>query len=136
MTGPTDTQRAVLADALRLVREQEARAEAEGTPLTPDALERPFALGYLFGVVDALVQTRGAAFDARALAVYALVLDSALGRDAADVRERALDLHEASDTTFARGHRWGGNETLGWSQGRHTPVGLVHVARGDEERMR
>lgn len=101
-----------------------------------EVVDRPFGLGYLFGVVDALCQGHGVPFDGMALAVYALTLDAALGREASDVRDRALDLQEAGDAAFARGHQWGGNETMGWTAGQHEPIGLLHLARGDEHRMR
>lgn len=134
---PSAAHRAVLADALRLVREQAARLDRDPTaaPLAEVAAE-PFGLGYLFGAVDALCQGHGAPFDGMALAVYALALDAALGREAPDVRDRALDLHELEDPTFKRGRRWGGNEATGWKLGRHTPEGLLHLARGDGDRMR
>ena len=133
---PSVAHRAVLADALRLVREQAARAEEDpdAVPLA-EVIDSPFGLGYLFGAVDALCQGHGAAFDGMALAVYALALDAALDREADDVRDRALDLHESDDPTFARGRQWGGNEAMGWKAGQHEPVGLLHLARGDEGRM-
>lgn len=134
---PSAAHRAALADALRLVRQQAAQVDRDpaAAPLA-EAVEQPFGLGYLFGVVDALCQAHRAPFDGMALAVYALVLDAALGREAPDVRERALELHEAGDPVFATGRRWGGNEAAGWMMGRHEPLGLLHLARGDEDRMR
>ncbi len=135
--SPTDASQAVLADAIRLLREQAARLDADpaARPLG-EAVECPFGLGYLFGVVDALSQRHGAPFDGMALAAYALTLDAALDREAPDVRDRALTLHEANDPDFERGRRWGGNEAAGWARGQHKPVGLLHLARGDEHRMR
>ena len=50
--------------------------------------------------------------------------------------QRALDLEAAGDAEFARGRVWGGNEAAGWARGQHEPVGLVHLAHGDEHRMR
>ncbi len=134
---PSPAHRAVLADALRLVREQAARVERDpaARPLA-EVVADPFGLGYLFGAVDALCQGHGVPFDGMALAVYALVLDATLGRDAGDVRDRALDLHESGDGAFQTGRQWGGNEATGWTRGQHEPVGLLHLARGDERRMR
>ena len=130
-------QRRVLADALRLVRDQRARAEAEGAPLPPDvAWTTPFALGYVVGVVDGLCQAHGTPFDAMALALVGLVLDDTFGRPESDaLRQRAVRLLEAGDADFARGRPWGGNEALGMARGLTRPVGLVHLARGDEARM-
>ena len=134
---PSAAHRAVLADALQFVRVQEARVrrDADAVPLA-EAVDHPFGMGYLFGAVDALCQGHEVPFDGMALAVYALTLDAALGREAPDVRARALDLHEANDASFQRGQRWGGNEAMGWKAGQHEPAGLLHLARGDEGRMR
>ena len=140
MTNPlSPDQQAVLDGAVRLVREQVARAEAGDRPTaTPPgaAFGTPFGLGYLFGAVDALCQAHGVAFDGMALAVYALVLDAAVGRPADALRTQALDLEARGDADFGRGRRWGGNEAAGWARGQHVPVGLVHLAQGDEGRMR
>lgn len=127
-------QRAVLADALGLVRSQRERAAAVAT----DPAARwatPFALGYFVGAVDGLCQAHGAPFDGMALAVFGLVLDDTFGPARSDaLRARALDLLDAGDAAFGRGRAWGGNEALGLGHG-HVPSGLVHVARGDEGRM-
>ena len=71
-----------------------------------------------------------------ALAIFALVLDKAVGRPADALRAQALDLEAREDGEFARGRVWGGNEAAGWARGQHEPVGLVHLAQGDEARMR
>lgn len=93
-------------------------------------------MGYLLGVVDGLCQARGAPFDDAGLAVFALVLDDTFGQDAADdLRRQSVALLQANDADFGRGRAWGGNEAMGSAQGAHTPVGLVHLARGDENRM-
>lgn len=137
-TSPlSPSQRAVLDDALRLVREQRQRAEAEDAALAPaDAWTTPFGLGYLLGAIDGLCQVHGAPFDAMALAVYGLVLDDTFGRPQGDrLRERGLDLLEAEDADFSRGRPWGGNEAIGLAKGQHVPVGLVHLAHGREDRM-
>ena len=127
--------RRVLNAALALVRDQRQRAET--APFTPDLVwTSPFALGYLVGAVDGLCQAHGAAFDDAGLAVFALVLDDTFGQDAADdLRRQSVALLQADDPAFGRGRAWGGNEAIGAAQGRHTPVGLVHLARGNEERM-
>ena len=129
--------RRVLDAALALVRGQRERALAGGAPFAPDLVwTGPFGLGYLVGAVDGLCQAHGAPFDDAGLAVFALVLDDAFGRDAADdLRRQSLALLQAGDAAFGRGRAWGGNEAMGAAQGRHTPVGLVHLARGDEDRM-
>ena len=127
--------RRALDAALALVRDQRRRA---GTaPFKPDLVwTGPFGLGYLLGAVDGLCQAHGAAFDDAGLAVFALVLDDTFGREAADrLRPRALALLNAGDAAFERGRAWGGNEAVGAARGQHTPVGLVHLARGDEDRM-
>ncbi|MEM0962488.1 MAG: hypothetical protein AAGK21_08150 [Bacteroidota bacterium] len=127
----------MLDDALRLVRDQRQRAEVEDTPLAPaDAWSTAFGLGYLLGAIDGLCQVHGAPFDGMALAVYGLVLDDAFGRPRGDaLRQRGLDLLQAEDADFRRGRPWGGNEAVGFARGQHTPVGLLHLARGDEQRM-
>lgn len=127
--------RRVLDAALALVRDQRRRAET--APFKPDLVwTSPFALGYLAGAVDGLCQAHGAPFDAAGLAVFALVLDDTFGPDAADdLRRQSVALLRAGDADFARGRAWGGNEAMGAAQGRHTPAGLVHLARGDEGRM-
>ena len=62
-------QRRVLSDALRLVRDQRERGEAEGAPFPPAvAWTTPFALGYFVGVVDGLCQAHSVAFDGMGLA--------------------------------------------------------------------
>ncbi len=129
--------RRVLDAALALVRDQRQRAEAGGAPFAPGLVwTGPFGLGYLLGAVDALCQANGAPFDAAGLAVFALVLDDTFGPEAADsLRRQAVEWVQGDDETFGRGRAWGGNEALGAAQGRHTPVGLVHLARGDEGRM-
>ena len=129
--------RRVLDAALALVRDQRQRAEAGGAPFAPALVwTSPFGLGYLLGAVDALCQAHRAPFDGAGLAVFALVLDDAFGPEAADdLRRQAVGLLQADDGAFGRGRAWGGNEALGAAQGRHTPVGLVHLARGDEGRM-
>ena len=140
MPSPVSSgQQAVLTGAVRFVRDQAARvASSDRATVDPPeaAYGTPFGLGYLFGAVDALCQAHGVAFDGMALAVYALVVDEAVGRPADALRRRALDLEAAGDADFARGRVWGGNEAAGWAQGRHEPVGLVHLAHGDEHRMR
>ena len=130
-------QRRVLDDALRLVRDQRQRAEADGAPFPPDvAWTTPFGLGYFVGVVDGLSQAHGVPFDGMALAVLGLVLDDTFGRPESDrLRQRALRLMEAGDAGFERGRPWGGNESIGMARGLSKPVGLVHLARGDEARM-
>ena len=137
-TSPlSPAQRAVLDDALALVRDQRARAQAEDAPLDPaDAWTTPFGLGYFLGAIDGLCQAHGAPFDAMALAVYGLLLDDTFGRPQGDrLRERGLDLLEAGDTDFARGRPWGGNEAIGAARGLQVPEGLIHLARGHEDRM-
>ena len=136
-TPLSPAQRRVLDGALEVVRDQRRRADLEGAPLSPQqAWSTPFGLGYLIGVVDALCQAHGAPFDGTALAVWALVLDDTFGRPESDrLRQRGLDLLEAGDPSFNRGRPWGGNEAIGFARGQHTPVGLVHLARGDEHRM-
>ena len=132
-------QHAVLDGAVRFVREQAARVAASDRPTVdpPEAAYgTPFGLGYLFGAVDALCQTHGVPFDGMALAIYALVVDTAVGRPADALRARALELEAAGDPDFGRGRVWGGNEATGWARGQHEPVGLVHLAHGDEARMR
>ena len=125
---------AVLEGAVRFVREQ---ADRSAPTLDRDvAFGTPFGLGYLFGAVDALCQEHGVPFDGMALAMFALVLDRAVGRPADALRQRALDLEEQGDADFARGREWGGNEAIGWARGEHEPVGLVHLVQGDEPRMR
>ena len=130
-------QRRVLDGALEVVRDQRRRADLEGAPFRPALVwSSPFGLGYLLGVVDALCQVHGAPFDGTALAIWALVLDDTFGQPESDrLRQRGLDLLEADDPDFLRGRPWGGNEAMGAAQGRHVPVGLVHLARGDEDRM-
>ncbi|WP_412068810.1 hypothetical protein [Rubrivirga sp. IMCC43871] len=129
-------QRHVLGDALRLVREQRARAEAQGLTGLPDGWARPFVLGYLMGVVDGLCQAKGVTFDETALAIWGLVLDDTFGRPASDdLRRRGVALLNAGDPAFERGRPWGGNEAMGFATGEIVPEGLVHVARGDEARM-
>ena len=127
----------MLDAALALVRDQRQRAEAEGAPLDPEtAWTTPFALGYFVGVVDGLCQAHRAPFDGMALAVVGLVLDDTFGRPQGDrLRHRAMDLLEAGDADFQRGRPWGGNEAMGAARGLVEPVGLVHLARGDEHRM-
>ena len=127
--------RRVLDAALALVRDQRQRAAA--APFKPDLVwTSPFALGYLVGAVDGLCQAHGAPFDGAGLAVFALVLDDTFGPDAADgLRHQSVALLQGGDPSFGRGRAWGGNEAIGAAQGRHTPVGLVHLARGDEDRM-
>ena len=129
--------RRVLDNALAVVRGQRQRAEAGGAPFAPDLVwTGPFGLGYLVGVVDGLCQAAGAPFDDAGLAVFALVLDDAFGPDDADrLRPQAVALLQAGDAAFGRGRAWGGNEAMGWARGLHTPAGLVHLARGDEDRM-
>ena len=130
----TPSQRAVLDDALRLVRDQRKRAAAVA-PDPASTWTTPFGLGYFVGAVDGLCQVHGAPFDGMALAVLGLVLDDTFGTDRSDaLRNRALDLLEAGDADFTRGRPWGGNEAMGMRQG-NTPVGLVHLAQGDEGRM-
>lgn len=130
-------QRRVLDDALRLVRDQRQRAEAEGAPLDPaQAWSTPFGLGYLLGAIDGLCQVHSVPFDGMALAIWALVLDDTFGPAAGGaLRQRGLDLLQADDASFGRGRPWGGNEAIGLARGLATPVGLVHLARGDEHRM-
>ena len=129
--------RRVLDAALALVRDQRQRADAGGAPFAPDLVwTGPFGLGYLLGAVDGLCQAMGAAFDDAGLAVFALVLDDTFGQDAADdLRRRAADWLQAEDPAFGRGRAWGGNEAVGSARGLHTPSGLVHLARGDEDRL-
>ena len=129
--------RRVLDDALALVRDQRQRAEAGGAPFTPDLVwTGPFGLGYLLGAVDGLCQTAGVPFGDAGLAVWALVLDDTFGPETADgLRAQATDALQAEDPAFARGRAWGGNEAVGAARGQHTPVGLVHLARGDQDRM-
>ena len=132
------SQRRVLDGALALVRDQRRRAEAEGAPLDPQtAWVTPFGLGYLLGAVDGLCQVHGAPFDGMAVAVYGLVLDDTFGRPQGDrLRQRGLGLLQSNDADFARGRPWGGNEAVGHARGLLAePVGLVHLARGDEGRM-
>ena len=130
-------QRRVLSDALRLVRDQRQRAEAEGAPFPPAvAWTTPFALGYFVGVVDGLCQAHGVPFDGMGLAIVGLVLDDSLGRPESDrLRQRAVALMTAGDADFQRGRPWGGNEAIGMQRGIMQPVGLVHLMRGDEARM-
>ncbi|MDT7855473.1 hypothetical protein RQM47_02325 [Rubrivirga sp. S365] len=131
-------QQAVLDGAVRFVRDQAGRvAETDRPTVDPPeaAFGTPFGLGYLFGAVDALCQANGVAFDGMALAIFALTLDQAVGRPADALRRQALDLEAAGDADFARGRTWGGNEAAGWARGQHEPVGLVHLAHGDEHRM-
>lgn len=130
-------QKRVLQDALALVRNQRQQAEAEDAPFTPaQAWATPFGLGYFTGVVDGLCQAHGVPFDAMALAILGLVLDDTFGRPQSDrLRQRAVELMQANDADFARGRPWGGNEALGLQRGLMKPVGLVHLARGDEHRM-
>lgn len=133
-TPLTPAQRAVLDDALRLVRDQRRRAAAV-TADPASTWATPFGLGYVFGAVDGLCQVHHAPFDGMALAVFGLVLDDTFGRERADaLRNRALDLLEAGDDDFARGRPWGGNEAMGLAHG-NVPVGLVHLAEGKESRM-
>ena len=131
------SQKRVLDDALRLVRDQRRRADAEGAPFAPDqAWTTPFGLGYFVGAVDGLCQAHGVPFDGMALAILGLVLDDTFRRPQSDrLRQKAIDLLEAGDADFARGRPWGGNEALGLQRGLMKPVGLVHLARGDEHRM-
>ena len=131
------SQRRVLDDALRLVRDQRQRGEAEGAPFPPSvAWTTPFGLGYVLGAVDGLCQAHGVRFDGMALALVGLVLDDAFGRPESDrLRQRAVRLLETKDADFLRGQAWGGNEALGQARGLTTPVGLVHLMRGDEARM-
>lgn len=129
----TPAQRAVLADALRLVRDQRTRAVAVAADPTP-RWSTPFGLGYFVGAVDGLCQVHGAPFDGMALAVLGLVFDDTFGAESDALRNRALDLLEANDPDFNRGRPWGGNEAMGLAHG-HTPVGLVHLAQGHESRM-
>ncbi|MGB3545132.1 hypothetical protein [Rubrivirga sp.] len=130
-------QRRVLDGALEVVRDQRRRVDLEVDDFNPVHIwATPFGLGYTVGVVDALCQVHGAPFDGMALAVWALVLEDTFGRVQGDrLRQRGLDLLEAKDPDFNRGRPWGGNEAMGAAQGQHTPVGLVHLARGDEHRM-
>lgn len=130
-------QKRVLDDALRLVRDQRRRAEAEGAPLAPDpAWTTPFGLGYFVGAVDGLCQAHGVPFDGMALAVLGLVLDDTFQRPQSDrLRHRAVELLQAGDADFARGRPWGGNEAIGMQRGLMKPVGLVHLAQGLEDRM-
>ena len=129
--------RRVLDAALALVRDQRQRAEAAGAPFRPALVwTGPVGLGYLLGAVDGLCQAHGAAFDAAGLAVFGLVLDDTFGPDAADgLRRQAVAWVQAGDADLGRGRAWGGNEALGAARGLHTPVGLVHLARGDADRM-
>ena len=129
--------RRVLDDALALVGDQRRRAEAGGAPFAPALIwSGPVGLGYLMGAVDALCQARRVEFGAPGLAVFGLVLDAVFGAEAADdLRRQALDLVRSEDPAFGRGRAWGGNEAAGSARGLHTPVGLVHLARGDEDRM-
>ena len=125
---------AVLEGAARFVREQVDRA-GRGLP-RETAFGTPFGLGYLFGAVDALCQEHGVPFDGMALAIFALVLDRAVGHPADNLRRRALDLEQQDDADFERGRTWGGNEATGWAREQHEPVGLVHLVQGDEDRMK
>ncbi len=137
-TSPLSTsQRRVLDDALRLVRDQRQRGEDEGVPFPPDvAWTSPFALGYLVGAVDGLCQAHSVPFDGMALAIVGLVLDDTFGRPESDrLRQRAVTLLQAGDAAFARGRPWGGNEAIGLARGLTKPVGLIHLMRGDEGRM-
>ena len=129
--------RHVLDAALALVRDQRQRAESGGAPFAPDLVwTGPFGLGYLLGAVDGLCQAMGAAFDDAGLAVFALVLDDTFGQDAADdLRRQSVALLQSGDADFGRGRAWGGNEAMGAARGQHTPAGLVHLARGEENRM-
>ena len=134
----TRPQRRVLDDALRLVRDQRRRAEADDDAhLAPsDAWATPFGLGYVLGAVDGLCQVHGAPFDGTALAIFGLVLDDTFGRPASDaLRQRGVRLLQAGDADLERGRSWGGNEAIGLARARMEPVGLVHLARGDEDRM-
>ncbi len=131
-------QRRVLDDALRLVREQRQRAEADAeATLQPEAAwATRFGLGYVFGAVDGLCQVHGVRFDGTALAIYGLVLDDTFGRPTSDaLRQQGLALLQANDPDFIRGRPWGGNEAIGLVKGLMEPVGLVHLVRGDEARM-
>ncbi len=130
-------QRRVLDGALEVVRDQRRRAVLEDDAFEPiQAWATPFGLGYLIGVVDALCQVHKAPFDSMALAVWALVLEDTFGRVEGDrLRQRGLDALEAEDADFNRGRPWGGNEAMGHAQGQHVPMGLVHLARGNEHRM-
>ena len=130
-------QRRVLSDALRLVRDQRRRAEADDEAhLAPEAAwPTPFGLGYLLGAVDGLCQAHGVPFDGTALAIYGLVLDDTFGRPDSDAfRRQGVTLMQAGDPDFGRGRAWGGNEAMGMAQGAE-PIGLVHLARGDERWM-
>ena len=130
-------QKRVLKDALRLVRDQRARAEAEGAPLAPeDAWATAFGLGYFMGVVDGLCQAHDVAFDGTALAIWGLVLDDTFGRPRSDgLRRDGVRLMQAGHPDFARGRPWGGNEAIGMQRGLMKPVGLVHLCQGLEARM-
>lgn len=131
-------QRRVLDDALRLVREQRQRAEADAeATLDPAAAwATRFGLGYFLGAIDGLCQVHGVRFDGTALAIYGLVLDDTFGRPRSDaLRQQGVALLQANDADFARGRPWGGNEAIGLAKGMMEPVGLVYLARGDEDRM-
>lgn len=129
-------QKRVLKDALRLVRDQRQRAEAEA-PLDPaEAWATPFGLGYLLGAVDGLCQAHDVPFDGMALAIYGLVLDDTFGRPRSDaLRRRGVELMQAGHPDFARGRPWGGNEAIGMQRGLSRPEGLVHLAQGREDQM-
>jgi hypothetical protein len=89
-------------------------------------LATPFALGYIFGFADTLIQRAGVTDEGQVMAQLLLVYARLFGVEQGSTIFASC-LQRQTDSQFAAGRATGGSEVIAWiaSRGGKTPFGLA-----------